>query len=91
MTLLVRIQPSWTYFFPLTFFFKKNNHLISAGKIVPGPGFFWDDLYKTRSIKMFNIAVTVPEPMQQYLFLIMNAVLYAILAWYFDNVLPGTH
>jgi ABC-type multidrug transport system ATPase subunit len=65
---------------------------ITEGMIVEGPGFFWRDMYKYRVIidtPAFYVAS--PPPAESYYTLLLNIFIFATLAWYLDNVLPGEH
>eukprot|EP01116_Phalansterium_solitarium_P019773 TRINITY_DN564_c0_g2_i1.p1 TRINITY_DN564_c0_g2~~TRINITY_DN564_c0_g2_i1.p1 ORF type:complete len:1819 (+),score=747.59 TRINITY_DN564_c0_g2_i1:87-5543(+) len=63
-----------------------------AGTITKGPGFHWSDVSKPRVLpRMFNLNLTIPPPSESLVVLALLVVFYAILTWYFDNVLPGEH
>jgi ABC-type transport system involved in cytochrome bd biosynthesis fused ATPase/permease subunit len=49
-------------------------------------------MYNSREVaNPFKLTVIVPEPLQQILFQVMDAAIFIVLAWYFDNVLAGEH
>lgn len=79
---------------------------LSSGKIdrltqtlIPGPGFKWNDLYEIMDDKFLpsydakhpEIKPAVPAPVQSFYFFLMNIVLYSILTWYFDKVIPDEY
>jgi ABC-type multidrug transport system fused ATPase/permease subunit len=72
---------------------SSNTIDLAEGKIVEGPGFFWADLYKVRTIpKFFTFPdIEVPPPINSIYYLLMNFALFTFLTWYLDNVLPGEH
>jgi hypothetical protein len=59
---------------------------------VPGPGFPWSSLYETIPDYLLSSYdgqyPSLPPPVQAWYFLIMNVGFYALLTWFFDNVLP---
>ncbi|CAG8495111.1 18204_t:CDS:2 [Cetraspora pellucida] len=62
--------------------------------VVPGPGFFWNDLYNAIPdvyLPVYsdsNIRPSVPPPVQSWYFLLMNIGFYFILTWYLDKIIP---
>jgi len=62
----------------------------STNTIIAGPGFTWSSLYQQIPSEYLSSIGTydLPLPAQSLLFLFMNMGFYALLAWYFDNVLP---
>jgi hypothetical protein len=64
----------------------------TEGLTVAGPGFYWKDMFISRTIPpFFGIEMQVPPTIYALVWLIGNTLMYGILAWYFDNVLPGEH
>lgn len=51
-----------------------------------GPGFSWGDLFVSYGS---SDGVTLPPPVQSLYLLMVNMVLFAILTWYLENILPG--
>jgi len=62
-----------------------------AGKVLPGPGFHWSDLHKTRPVDFFGFHIQNPPPSQSILLMLGDLVLFATLALYLDSVMPGQH
>lgn len=64
----------------------------SEGMIVDGPGFHWSDMYKYRVVlDTSKLYVASPPPANSYYTLLINILIFGVLAWYLDNVLPGEH
>ncbi|KAG9301727.1 hypothetical protein G9A89_002959 [Geosiphon pyriformis] len=63
-------------------------------KVVNGPGFHWNDLYRPipshylPSYSFANRKPDVPNPIQSWYFLLMNIGFYLLLTWYFDKIIP---
>ncbi|KAI8894545.1 hypothetical protein BC833DRAFT_604469 [Globomyces pollinis-pini] len=64
---------------------------------IPGPGFPWETLFSTlpnSSLPNYGADAgypTVPAPVTSWHFMIQNFFLYAVLMWYFDNVIPNEY
>ena len=58
--------------------------------VVPGPGFPWSQLYEPipKSSQPTFGTFNFPLPVQALYFMLWNIVFYALLTWYFDNVIP---
>jgi len=64
------------------------------GNIVSGPGFRWTDMFQSNERDMDYLGlgvVTIPAPVQGIYLLAMDILIFLLLTWYFDNVLPGEH
>ncbi|KAG9305342.1 hypothetical protein G9A89_007837 [Geosiphon pyriformis] len=65
-----------------------------TNKIVYGPGFHWNDLYRplpSHYLPYYTYAGRrphVPNPIQSWYFLLMNIGFYLLLTWYFDKIIP---
>ncbi|KAH3757745.1 ABC transporter [Pelomyxa schiedti] len=65
---------------------------MAQGTMVQGPGFHWSDLYVPRVIEgnpPYYPDMTVPPPINSYYALLIDSVIFLLLCWYFDNILPG--
>lgn len=63
---------------------------------IPGPGFAIADLYETLPANLkpnyaSKIEPPIPPPVESLYWFLMNIAFYAILTWYFDNVLPNEY
>lgn len=63
----------------------------SAGKLVPGPGFYWSDMYLTRLRTFFGFNCVLPAPVQSLYYQLADTAIFLVLAFYLDAVLPGPH
>ena len=69
---------------------SAGSYDFATDSIVPGPGFPWSQLFEpipAASVPTFG-TFTFPLPVQALYFLLWNMAFYALLTWYFDNVLP---
>ncbi|CAG8514994.1 1192_t:CDS:2 [Acaulospora morrowiae] len=77
---------------------------LTAGKldqltqtVIPGPGFHWSDLYNNVPSKYVlaydssGYKPTVPAPVQSWYFLMMNIVVFGLLTWYLDKIIPDEY
>lgn len=62
-----------------------TNKSFNYGEYV-GPGYSWNDLYSPSST---SNGVSLPPTIQSIYLLLLNCVIFAILTWYFENILPG--
>ena len=60
-----------------------------AGEVIHGPGFHWEDMSRSRSLRFFGNDITVPPPFQAVLYLAANTAIFATLALYLDAVVEG--
>ncbi|TPX32073.1 hypothetical protein SmJEL517_g04789 [Synchytrium microbalum] len=61
---------------------------------IPGPGFPWSSLYTTFTSSLLptyngGVQPDLPAPVQAWYFMLMNVLLYGVLTWYFDCVIPN--
>ena len=59
---------------------------------IPGPGFSWRKLYEPLPLGLLPYYESntheVPRPVQSWYLLILNIVMYLVLTWYLDSVIP---
>ena len=56
---------------------------------IPPSGFAWADLYKDVPVNLLLVSDnSPPPPVESWYWSIMNMVLYLVLSWYLDSVLP---
>jgi len=65
------------------------NQLDSNGSVVPGPGFYWENM-TSYNYSMYP-GNDIPPPSHAVGFFIMNFFLYLTLAWFFENVIPDEY
>ncbi|KAJ1554144.1 ATP-binding cassette sub- A member 1 [Cladochytrium tenue] len=91
----------WLPFFNFGHMFLDTS-LYTTGKLdtltdtyIPGPGFSWNDLYNpilnTLLPTYSSGTVASPAPVQAWYFLLADIAVYAVLLWYFDNIIPDEY
>lgn len=60
-----------------------------SGQFVTGVGFGIADLFKSVHVQFFSI--DSPPVYQSFLLMILDATIYVIIFWYFENILKGEH
>jgi ABC-type multidrug transport system fused ATPase/permease subunit len=63
---------------------------MGSGTLTTGSGFGWADLSEIRNVHFFGQDISVPPPWETFVTMAVDAVLFLLLTWYFDNVL-GDH
>jgi ABC-type multidrug transport system fused ATPase/permease subunit len=61
---------------------------------IKGPGMPWKSLYDPLPEDLRPIYTTVPDipaPIKSWHYMLMDILIYAILLWYFDNVIPNEY
>ncbi|KAL7747932.1 hypothetical protein RI367_006679 [Sorochytrium milnesiophthora] len=68
-----------------------------TGTSQPGPGFYWSDLYQPVPsnvlplYKAGGVKPPVPPPVDSWVMLIMNILVFGALTWYLDKVIPDEY
>ncbi|KAI8052039.1 P-loop containing nucleoside triphosphate hydrolase protein [Syncephalis plumigaleata] len=62
-----------------------------SGRFVQGPGFRFMDLYQHPEIGGSRYGNLVPMPNTHLLFLILDILVWSLLTWYLDNVVPDAY
>jgi ABC-type multidrug transport system ATPase subunit len=64
---------------------------LAAGLLKPGPGFHWADLFVEKELPHLipNVDITVPMPLQSYVLLAINCVVFLLLALLIDAFFPN--
>jgi hypothetical protein len=62
-----------------------------TGRFVEGFGFSFTDLYRYPLVGGTSYGNLVPMPNTHLMFLIMDTIVWAILAWYMDHILPDAY
>lgn len=69
---------------------SSNTLDIPSGTVVRGSGFTLSDLTSTpHKDDFFGLVFELEPPIYSLYFFAMNTIFFALLAWYFDNVLAG--
>eukprot|EP00727_Mastigamoeba_balamuthi_P008005 m51a1_g3825 hypothetical protein (1807) ;mRNA; r:294618-300690 len=69
---------------------------VSKGGMSKGPGFFWSDLWKAHTpaglgtVAGFSDYIS-PAPGWALMWMLVDTAVFLLLAWYFDNAIPGDH
>ncbi|KAI8838123.1 hypothetical protein BC829DRAFT_404623 [Chytridium lagenaria] len=62
---------------------------------IPGPGFPWSQLYQKlpdEILPLYDGGYPTPTyPISQLAYMLMNVGVYAVLLWFFDNVIPNEY
>jgi ABC-type glutathione transport system ATPase component len=62
----------------------------NLGDVVVGPGFWWNDVFEGRTLKVFGNTCRVPALSDTFSWFSIDSVLFLAMLWYFDHVLPST-
>eukprot|EP00842_Homolaphlyctis_polyrhiza_P000564 jgi/Hompol1/1508/HPOL_000597-RA len=65
-----------------------------TGTFIPGPGFPWSALYNQLPKTLLTAYGSkgypdVPTPVKSWIWMIIDAFLFGLLLWFFDNVIPN--
>ncbi len=67
------------------------HHVLHLSTHPPGPGYKYSDLTLKRDINLFNNLIHVPPTLDALILLLTQFIIFFLLAWYLDAVLPGEH